>query len=228
MRCGGNRSVSDKIPAKDKLSMLLELRLQLERRLAQPLPGNAAHALMAHEERRKFFREQVIPEDAKISSVLFLLYVQDDAVHFPLIIRSSDGTVHSGQVGLPGGRYEEQDKALSTTAMRETEEEIGVPQHQIELLGKLTPIYIPPSNFMVHPFIGMLTGTAIFSHDTKEVERIIPFALQDLLNQPLRVEKEVTLTSGRTLITPAFVHHGVTIWGATAMMMNELKAILEK
>lgn len=208
--------------------MLLSIRSRLELRLAEPLPGSDAHALMAHEERRQFFREHTVPANAKISSVLFLLYEENEVVYFPLIVRSKDGSVHSGQIGLPGGRYEEQDQDLAVTALRETEEEIGVRQNEIELLGKLSPIYIPPSNFIVHPYIGIHQKPPRFLNDTTEVERVVPFSLHDLLHRDMRVDKEITLSTGRTLTTPAYVHNDITIWGATAMMMSELKWLLEK
>ena len=208
--------------------MLLELRLQLERRLAQPLPGNAAHALMAHEERRKFFREQVIPEDAKISSVLFLLYVQDDAVHFPLIIRSSDGTVHSGQVGLPGGRYEEQDKALSTTAMRETEEEIGVNQNKVTVLKKLTEVYIPPSNFFVQPFLGYTNKTPNFILQEDEVEDLIEVPLRHFMDDSIKSFQNFSTSYAKNIEVPVFNLNNHRVWGATAMMLSEVREMLKQ
>jgi 8-oxo-dGTP pyrophosphatase MutT (NUDIX family) len=207
---------------------LADLRNYLLKRLTLPLPGNDAHALMAHEERRQYFRNYTVPDNARISSVLFLLHEQNDSVHFPLIVRSSDGTVHSGQVGLPGGSFESDDNDLSATALRETEEEIGISRNEIELLGGLTPIYIPPSNFIVHPFVGIYPGLASFNPDTNEVARIVHFKLDDLLSKSSHPEKEVTLSSGRKLTTPAFVHEELIIWGATAMMMSELKVILQQ
>lgn len=206
--------------------MLEELSRQLKIRLSLPLPGKDAHFRMASTERRLNLSNYAIPQDARWSGVLIMLYQDEEDIRFPLIIRQSDGGVHSGQIGLPGGKFEPSDLELSRTALRETEEEIGIPAESIQLIGKLTSLYIPPSNFLVHPFIGVYKGKPLFIPDHNEVDSVLEFGLEDLLNDELIREKQITLSSGIMVQSPAIEFEGYTIWGATAMMMSELKAVL--
>jgi 8-oxo-dGTP pyrophosphatase MutT (NUDIX family) len=206
--------------------MLEELGRQLKIRLSMPLPGKDAHYRMANEERRLNLSKYSIPQHARWSGVLIMLYQDEEDIRFPLIIRKEDGSVHGGQVGLPGGKFEPSDLELSRTALRETEEEIGIASDAIQLIGKLTELYIPPSNFLVHPYIGVYEGTPRFIPDPGEVESVLEFGLEDLLNDELIREKQITLSTGLKIISPAIEYKGRTIWGATAMMLSELKAIL--
>ena len=159
------------------------------------------------------------------AAVLVLLYKKNNTWHIPLIQRTIDNHAHSGQISLPGGRYEETDRNLMHTALRETEEEIGVAQDDIEILGQLTPIYIPPSNFNVAPFVGVFkNGLPVFTPDKKEVDHIINISYNSLCN-PQHIATDSFHVRDMRFTTPCFKINGYTIWGATAMMLNEFIAV---
>jgi 8-oxo-dGTP pyrophosphatase MutT (NUDIX family) len=206
--------------------MLQRISEQLIRRLQQPLPGNNAHLKMAHQERLDYFSKYRIPDNARISSVLMLLYEKDEKLHLPLIVRANDGTVHSGQISLPGGSIEPDDEHLAFTAVRETEEEIGIPRKGITVLGRLSQIYIPPSNFLVHPFIGKFTGAPVFSEPNNEVAQVLEVCIEELFDENKIQEKTIVFRNGKSISTPAYVYDNHIIWGATAMMLSELRMVL--
>jgi len=208
------------------MSNLIELCTTLKHRLVFPLPGTEAHMKMAYAQRKLNMNRFKTPADAVWSSVLILLYELNDAVHFPLIERPTYDGVHSGQVSLPGGKFEADDEHLINTALRETEEEIGVPKEDVQIIGKLTEIYIPPSNYLVHPQLAMLPYKPDFFPDEKEVVEVMQVSLDDLMNTNNLAEKQVTLSNGMKVTTPCFILEGKTVWGATAMMLSELKSIL--
>jgi len=207
---------------------LHELASALKYRLALPLPGREAQLKMAHAERKINLSRYTIPADSRQGAVLVLLYEEQYQVKLPLILRESGGGVHAGQISFPGGKFETDDGELSRTALRETEEEINVPAGDVQLLGKLTDLYIPPSNFLVHPYVGFMNGIPDFIPRPQEVVEVIPLALDELLDDDLLGEKEITLSNGLQLITPCFNLNGHTVWGATAMMLSELKKILQE
>lgn len=207
---------------------IFSLISQLEQRLQLPLPGLEAQMRMGSRSRVDKVRHQQIPENAKVSAVLMLLYPVGQELHLPLILRTQYPGVHSGQVGLPGGRVEPQDPALMYTALRETEEEVGVPPHGIHVLGGLSPLYIPPSNFLVHPFVGFIPERPNFILDPKEVQMLIETKLSDFLDDANVGEAPVTVGGGFQLQVPRYLIQGHTVWGATAMMMAELVHILRE
>ena len=197
------------------------IRDRLVSRLREPLPGLEAQLRLAHPDRIKNVRELKIPDNARISSVLVLLYPGDAEVHFPLIVRPDYPGVHSGQVGLPGGKQEPEDSSLSATALRETHEEVGIHPDTIELLGRLTPLYIPPSGFLVHPFVGWLDRSPAFAPDPAEVASLFEVSVSRLLDPNAVSEERIRLQSGLQLTTPAFRFDDRIVWGATAMILSE-------
>ena len=155
------------------------------------------------------------------AGVLILFYPGEQGPIFPLIRRTEDGTVHSGQVALPGGTYETSDGDLVQTALRECHEEIGVAPDGMEVLGSLSDLYIPPSNFLVTPTVAVLSEPPAFQLDPLEVAAVIEARLEDLLDG-----SRIKTTEKYGFTVPYFDLEGEVVWGATAMMLSELRRIL--
>ncbi len=197
----------------------------LNSRLSQPLPGQPAQFQMAPLSRRQPSRASTEAKDCREAGVLALFYPdQDDRPHLMLTRRPEAMNKHAGQVAFPGGRRES-GESLEETALRETEEEVLVAASQIDVLGELTSLYIPPSNFCVHPFVGAISHTPDLSVRTEEVADIFGVPPVHLTDPAMRASKPMEL-GGITRDIPHFMLQGHVVWGATAMMMAELAAVL--
>jgi 8-oxo-dGTP pyrophosphatase MutT (NUDIX family) len=198
---------------------------QLRSDLAGPLPGRAAQYRMAPQPRPggSFPYDQPRP-DTRHGGVLVLLYPQEDGLYLPLILRPTYNGVHSGQVGFPGGGYEEGDGDLMQTALREAYEEIGAPVDQTTVLGQLSPLYIFASNYLVHPTVAWAPARPPFKLDPYEVASMLEVPLRELLDPSLRKVEEWQLRD-RVAAVPFFAIQGQKIWGATAMILSELLAL---
>lgn len=163
-----------------------------------------------------------LPEGPKLGSVLILLYCADEELHVVLTKRPDYEGIHAGQVSCPGGRHEPPED-MGETALRETYEEIGIPPADVELLGELTSLYVMPSDFEVHPFVGRYTGAGRprFVPDTREVAAILEVPLRLLLDPATRAEEEMELRGGLRLVVPFFRIGEHKVWGATAMILSE-------
>lgn len=161
------------------------------------------------------------------SAVLVLLYPGNEGneLHIVLTVRSENVTVHKGQVSLPGGGCEPEDLTLLHTAIRETREEIGIHGEDLRVLGALTPIYIEPSHFDVHPFVGYLPYQPYFSLETGEVARIVEVPLKHFLDESCIAIEEWTV-EGKLRQIPYFNVSGYKVWGATAIILAEFIAVL--
>lgn len=210
------------------MEALASLKQKLKLRLAMPLPGNDAQLQMSHTERRIWMNKFTIPDNRKEGAVLILFFPHEGKIKFPLIVRNEYDGVHSGQVALPGGKKELQDADLAATSLRETQEEIGIDPSNISLLGKMTQLYIPPSNFLVTPYIGIAHDTPVFNPDPSEVAEIFFVEADDLINEKFVDTRDIKVSSGTLLQSPVFTFHNKTIWGATAMMLSELKIIFKE
>jgi len=164
---------------------------------------------------------------AKKAGVMALFYPKNKETYLVLILRKTYKGVHSAQVGFPGGRYEEGDKNLEFTALRETFEEVGVPIDVVEVLKDMTPLYIPPSNFTVAPFVGITHQTPNFVKQDDEVEDVIEVKLTHFLDDTNTTTAKVMTSYNVKLEVPAFTLNGHVVWGATAMMLSELKDLLK-
>ena len=140
------------------------------------LPAESAHAKMAPLERIQALKNlDINAKNPRIAAVMMLFYPKNEMTHLALIVRNSYPGVHSSQIGFPGGKVELSDANLAETALRETHEEVGIAPHQIQLLKAFSEIYIPPSNFLVAPFMGVAHEELTFIPDPKEVKKVLEF-----------------------------------------------------
>ncbi|WP_422005814.1 NUDIX hydrolase [Roseivirga pacifica] len=200
---------------------------QLSHRLNEPLPGRDAQILMAPKpiDESRFRANPNFPP--KLGGVMVLLFERDNDFWIPLIKRPEYNGHHSGQVSFPGGKKEKSDIDLIETALRETEEEVGVARNEVELLGTLTELFIIASNFKVLPTVGFLQQPPEYTLEEKEVESILEVSLSQLKDQSQRGIE--TMQFGKyTIHSPYFDVDGHKVWGATAMMLSELLFVLEE
>ncbi len=193
------------------------------------LPGEAVQFKMAPIERLQELKRIAREKDtAKRAGVMSLFYPSENfETKLILILRKTYKGVHSAQVGFPGGKLEEEDDSIQDAALRETEEEVGVSRETISVLKKLTEIYIPPSNFFVHPFLGITTETPKFVPQEEEVEALIEVALKDFMNDANIISQTLSTSYASSIQVPAFKLNGHIVWGATAMMLNEVRELLK-
>ena len=194
------------------------------------LPGETSHYKMAPIERLKELTKQSLKKNkAKRASVMVLFYPNKAGeTHLALILRKTYKGVHSAQVGFPGGRQEVSDLSSKHTALRETQEEIGVLQEDIRVLKKLTQIYIPPSNFFVEPFIGTCDKTPQFVLQQTEVEALIEVKISDLLDDRIYCTRRLSTSYATDIEVPAYILNTHVVWGATAMMLSEVRELLKQ
>ncbi len=207
------------------LSDLRALSSQLKSGLQQPLPGRPAQQTMAPAPRRNNPDRQRRP--LRQAGVLFLFYAKEGHMYLPFIERPRYDGPHSGQIALPGGKREVDDPDLAATAVRETGEEIGVPGSGIQVLGQLTPVYIPNSHYLVTPSVGLMSAAPAFRPDPAEVKAVLECPLAVLLDPACR-KREIWNFGDLDVDVPFFQvgeHH---IWGATAMMLAELLEVLRR
>lgn len=200
----------------------------LQEAFTKELPGKDAHVKMAPQplDLRRF--TTFFSEQPKKSGVLLLFYPDQGAVYFPLIKRPQYPGVHSGQVGFPGGKMEPSDPDILFTALREAEEEIGINASKVEVLGRLTDLYIPTSNFLVSPVIGFMTEKPNFVPEQREVARIIATEVISLFHPEVRKQTQLAVGGGMYVDTPYFAVEEEVVWGATAMILSELIHVLDQ
>ncbi len=199
----------------------------LKERMQQPLPGLEAQIRLAPVDRIKDLNKITGPLNAKESAVLALFFPYKNDIGILLIKRAVDRSVHSGQISFPGGKREKDDADLTATALRETQEETGIPQKEITVLGKLSRLYIHRSNFNVYPFVGYINYDPEIQAN-QEVEKPLKVSLSELSDPGFPVMKEIIGHDGKTYPVPCYYIHDEIIWGATAMMLSELLAVIVK
>lgn len=197
-------------------------------KLSQPLPGKASHLKMATKARlEEFARLNGNTQQAKKSAVMMLLFHENDQLKVIVIRRSNYVGVHAGQIAFPGGRFEESDINVKNTALREIEEEIGITSDKIEILGRLSDIYVPPSNFLISVFVGYLNEKPLFKADEREVAEIIQVNVADFFSENVIQEKEFVVPSNNySVVAPYYKVKNADIWGASAMVMTEFLDLL--
>jgi 8-oxo-dGTP pyrophosphatase MutT (NUDIX family) len=200
----------------------------LKQKLAQSRPGIKSHLKMAPEHRAdELMAVRDKDFNPKLSAVLVILFHENERLKIVFIRRSEYVGIHSGQIAFPGGRYEESDADLRVTAIREVREEIGVPDDYLEILGSLSDLYVPPSNFLVRAYVAYAHQPPVYQKDDREVQEIIEFNLEDFYQKDIIGRKDFQAhNSLKVTNAPYYEINGVIIWGATAMMMAELLEIL--
>ncbi len=202
-----------------------KLRIELEKEL----PGELAHSLMMPTVRDDNLIKPTGEIPPNRSAVLILFYPDNDGhIRFPLIQRPKYNGAHSSQVALPGGKKEPGDRSLAETALREAREEIGIDPDQVEVIGKLSDVFIWVSNYVVTPFIGITERKPVFVRQEEEVDDIILTDLWDIIDPSRRKEGTFQVRGKYTIQTPYFDIDNRIVWGATAMMLSELSMIVGK
>ena len=200
---------------------------QLRAAMSEPLPGLEAQLRMAPKPRAGWDPLK-FPDDARVGAALLLVYPHDDTVHIALTVRGSGLRNHTGQVSFPGGRVDD-GESLEEAALREANEEIGVDPRAIEILGRLTPLHIPVSRYILHPIIGFTSMRPAFQRAEWEVARIIE-APVSVLSDPNTIKREIRtrIVNGQSIDVdvPFYDIDGEKVWGATAMVLAEFCAIL--
>jgi len=191
------------------------------------LPGIDAQFKLAPKMRLEYNAKKIKAKNPKIAAVLALFYPnQNNEVSLLLTKRANYNGTHSGQISFPGGKMEISDFNLKETALRETFEEVGVLQEEINIVREFTEVYIPPSNFLVTPFIGIIDYEPIFKVNS-EVAEIIRVSFHDLLDDKNIGRISITNSYMKETTVPCFTIDDFVIWGATAMILSEIKELLK-
>ena len=212
---------------KDGEKSLSELSAFLEDRLSRPLPGPEAHTTMIPSAAGniKFRYKTALPR--RQGSVLILLYEDEGGLYFPLIKRPVYKGVHSGQISLPGGKAEP-GESPTETAIREAEEEIGIDRRKVTTIGKLTGFTVTVSEIFITPVVGIYAEKPAFKPDPREVDKVLTFSLRNLLQLEEIPSREIIASGGFPLVAPHFEIDDEMVWGATAMVLNELRMVLRQ
>ena len=202
------------------------LRTYLLEKLSQELRGKKAHIEAIPY--RKIDYGTFSIANARKSGVLILFYLKENEPHIVLIQRPIYEGAHSGQIALPGGKIEETDQDIVHTALREANEEVGIIMEDVEVVGKLTDMFIPVSNFLVTPVVGFIDYTPTFIPNKREVAEVIELKLAHLTIVEELTMNKVKLTNGLTMKVPTFEFNQKNVWGATAVILNELRWVLRE
>ncbi len=157
----------------------------------------------------------------RIGAVLLLLYPHNDAIYVPLTVRTAALRNHSGEVSLPGGRYDETDDDLQQTALREAWEELGIRPDTVTLWTQLRSVWIPVSNFQITPFVGWTPQRPQFTASAHEVAELVEVPLK-LLLQPDTIQSEMRERRGDQMYIPYFAVGDHKVWGATSLVLAEV------
>jgi len=200
------------------------LAARLESRLKGPKPGFAAQLKMAPEPRPGQKTCEEVRDTCREAAVLVLIYPLRKKLHLVLTLRTSKVDHHRDQVSFPGGEKDGHE-TIPAAALREAREELGVPASVVEVVGQLTPLYVPPSNYCIFPVVATARKGPRFRPAPAEVAEVIELPLEVLLD-PGSVRREVWNLLGRETVVPYYAFGGHKIWGATAMILAEFAEII--
>jgi len=197
---------------------------QLKITINKDLPGEESHQKM-----RVIYDQSIELPFSKINStaaaVLILLYLADNEIYFFLTKRTDELKHHKGQISLPGGTQEGNEKLIDT-ALRETQEEIGINKTSISIIGTITPLFVPVTGFMIYPFIGYSLNKLDPKPDPVEVATIFSVNISDLLNKENRTTEQRNIR-GYDVQVPYFKLNDYQVWGATSMILSEFRDLIK-
>jgi 8-oxo-dGTP pyrophosphatase MutT (NUDIX family) len=197
----------------------------LEESLQSSKPGLEAQLTMITNPRPGNRTYSEVEDTCNKAGVLILLYPVKNRLHLVFTRRTVRVDIHQAQISFPGGR-KEPEESFKEAALREAEEELNIVPSSVRIIGELTPLYIPPSNYCVYPVVAVTDKQPDFQPSQEEVEEVIEVPLDHLLD-PQHIRREVWLYKGRDIEVPFFFFKGHKIWGATAMMLAELIELLK-
>ena len=191
--------------------------------MEKKLPGVSSQNIMliTPQNSVKYF---IPPDNIVLSAVLILLFPIREDIHFFLTKRTDTVQYHKGQISLPGGAKEEGEELIET-ALRETDEEIGISSDSIQIIGQLTPLLVPVTGFQIHPFIGFSEHKPETATDPMEVESVFSVSIHSLVHQKTH-QLEERILRGHLYQVPYYHLNNKKVWGATSMILSEFKTVL--
>ena len=200
---------------------------RLKNEILKGLPGTEIQWMMASSDRMIKNFPRIPGKNVRVAAVLILLYPDKGSIHTVFMQRPDYNGVHGGQISFPGGKKEPEDEDVVQTALREAHEETGVDNTKIKIIETLTPLFIPVSNMLVTPVVGWIDEKPVFNHQPEEVVFLIDADIKILLD-PAIVRTKPLEIRGETFEVKYFDYEGNMIWGATAMILQELLIILRR
>ncbi len=206
----------------------LELKEVIKSALKEGLPGEEAQYSIAPGSRNRLSQMDLNLAKVRKAGVLALIENRAQTPYLLLTERTIYPGAHSGQISFPGGKHELEDSDFKETAIRETEEEVGLRQEEYQIISPLTQLYIPPSNFLVHPYLAFADNATDLTREEKEVAKIHRIPFTAFLDESNIQETSVEVSGGFRIKTKAYLIEGLTVWGATAMIISEIRALVRR
>lgn len=209
-------------------NMFENFTIQLIEAFKQPLPGKSGQVQL--KPYLKINKNIDAPSfiKPKEGAVMAVIYPKENIPHLLLIERPQYDGVHSGQIAFPGGKIEKSDASFLHAALRETHEEVGIESNHIQVVGNLTEVFVFASNFMVYPFVGIMQEIPRLALETKEVAGVLEIPLSRFFEDGIIKEKKIQNALGFNLMAPYYDLDSKVLWGATAMMVSELCAVIKQ